>query len=56
MGNNFARKCLEHWNDAVGVDEGKKAFQATRARVLLMTGSEHTVEGTCRNFENWSGT
>ena len=29
LGNNFARKCLEHWNAAVGVDEGKNAFQPT---------------------------
>ena len=50
--NNLARKCLERWNAAVGVDEGKNAFQPTSVRVLLMTGSEYTVE--CRNVENWS--
>ena len=33
LGNNLARKCLEHWNAAVGVDEGKNAC----IRVLLMT-------------------
>ena len=26
LGNNLARKCLERWNAAVGVDEGKNAF------------------------------
>ena len=54
LGNNLARKCLERWNAAVGVDEGKNAFQPTGIRVLLMTGSEYTVEH--RNFENWSST
>ena len=49
-GNNLTRKCLERWNAAVGVDEGKNAFQPTSVRVLLMTGSEYTVEH--RNFEN----
>ena len=29
LGNNLARKCLERWNAAVGVDEGKNAFQPT---------------------------
>ena len=24
--NNLARKCLERWNAAVGVDEGKNVF------------------------------
>ena len=33
--NNFAQKCLECWNAAVGVDEGKNAFQPTSVRVLL---------------------
>ena len=51
LGNNLARKCLERWNATVGVEEGKNAFQPTGVRVLLMTGSEHTVER--RNFENW---
>ena len=50
LGNNLAWKCLECWNAAVGVDEGKNAFQPTSVRVLLMTGSEYTVEH--RNFEN----
>ena len=54
LGNNLAQKCLERWNAAVGVDEGKNAFQPTSVRVLLMTGSEYTVER--RNFENWSST
>ena len=54
LGNNLARKCLERWNAAVGVDEGKNAFQPTSVRVLLMTGSEYTVEH--KNFENWSST
>ena len=54
LGNNLARKCLEHWNAAVGVDEGKNTFQPTCVRVLPMTGSEYTVER--RNFENWSNT
>ena len=54
MGNNLARKCPGRWNAAVGVDEGKNAFQPTGVRVLLMTGSEYTVER--RNFENWSST
>ena len=54
LGNNLARKCLERWNAAVGVDEGKDAFQPTSVRVLLMTGSEYTVQR--RNFENWSST
>ena len=27
-GNNLARKCLERWNAAVGVDEGKNATSA----------------------------
>ena len=40
LGNNLARKCLERWNAAVGVDEGKNAFQPTSVRVLLMTGSD----------------
>ena len=40
LGNNLARKCLEHWNAAVGVDEEKNAFQPTSVRVLLMTGSD----------------
>ena len=40
LGNNLARKCLERWNAAVGVDEGKNAFQPTSIRVLLMTGSD----------------
>ena len=48
--NNLARKCLERWNAAVGVDERKNTFQPTSVRVLLMTGSEYTVER--RNFEN----
>ena len=48
--NNLARKCLERWNAAVGVDEGKNAFQLTSVRILLMTGSEYTVKR--RNFEN----
>ena len=52
--NNLVRKCLEHWNAAVSVDEGKNAFQSTSVRVLLMTGTEYTVER--RNFENWSST
>ena len=52
--NNLAWKCLECWNAAVGVDEGKNAFQPTSVRFLLMTGSEYTVER--RNFENWSST
>ena len=54
LGNNLAWKCLERWNAAVGVDEGKNAFQPTSVRVVLMTGSEYTVER--RNFENWSST
>ena len=54
LGNNLARKCLERWNAAVGVDEGKNVFQPTSVRVLLMTGSEYMVEH--RNFENWSST
>ena len=48
LGNNLARKCLERWNAAVGVDEGKNAFQPTSVRVQLMTESEYTVER--RNF------
>ena len=48
LGNNLAQKCLECWNAAVGVDEGKNAFQPTSIRVQLMTGCEYTVE--CRNF------
>ena len=44
---NLAQKCLEHWNAAVGVDEGKNA---TSIRVPLMTGSKYTVEH--RHFEN----
>ena len=40
LGNNLARKCLERWNAAVGVDEGKNAFQSTSVRVLPMTGSD----------------
>ena len=40
LGNNLARKCLERWNAAVGVDEGKNVFQPTSVRVLLMTGSD----------------
>ena len=52
---NLARKCLEHWNAAVGV-EGKNAFQPTGVRVLLMAGSEHTCTVERRNFENWSST
>ena len=40
LGNNLAWKCLERWNAAVGVDEGKNAFQPTSVRVLLMTGSD----------------
>ena len=54
LGNNLAQKCLERWNAAVGVDEGKNAFQPTSVRVLLMTGSKYTVER--RDFENWSST
>ena len=50
LGNNLARKCLQRWNAAVGVDEGKNAFQPTSIGVLLMTGSEYMVEH--RNFEN----
>ena len=50
--NNLARKCFERWNAAVGVDEGKNAFQPTSVRVQLMTGSESNVE----IFENWSNT
>ena len=41
LGNNLARKCLECWNAAVGVDEGKNAFQPTSVEVLLITGSEY---------------
>ena len=33
----LARKCLERWNAAVGVDEEKDAFQPTSVQVLLMT-------------------
>ena len=40
LGNNITRKCLERWNAAVGVDEGKNTFQPTSVRVLLMTGSD----------------
>ena len=54
LGNNIARKCLERWNAAVGVDEGKNAFQPTNVRVLLMTGNEYMVGR--RNFENCSST
>ena len=54
LGNNIARKCLECWNAAVGVDEGKNAFQPTSVRVLLMTGNEYMVGR--RNFETWSST
>ena len=31
LGNNLARKCLERWNAAVGVDEGKNAFNVQPA-------------------------
>ena len=48
LGNNLARKCLECRNAAVGVDEGKNAFQPTNVRVPLMTEGERTVER--RNF------
>ena len=27
---NLAQKCLEHWNAAVGVDEGKNATSANQ--------------------------
>ena len=30
LGNNLARKCLEDWNAAVGVDEGKSARSANQ--------------------------
>ena len=30
LGNNFARKCLEQWNAAVGVDEGKNTALANQ--------------------------
>ena len=30
LGNNFAQKCLERWNAAIGVDEGKNATSANR--------------------------
>ena len=47
LGNNLARKCLERWNAAVGVDEGKNAFQPTSDWVLL-TGSEYRIAGNFR--------
>ena len=37
-------KCLEQWNVAVGVDEGKSARSADQCRAILMTGSEYLVE------------
>ena len=51
---NLARKCLEHWNAAVSVDEGKNTYQPTGVRLVLMTESEYMVER--RKFENWSST
>ena len=30
LGNNLSWKCLEHWNAAVGVDEGKNATPANQ--------------------------
>jgi len=50
LGKNLAQKCLEHWNAAVGIDEGKITSANQRSSKTVMTGSGYTVEH--RHFEN----
>ena len=48
----MSKKCLECWNVAVGVDEGRTQHRPTNIQVLQMAGGEYTVHFS--NVENRS--